>query len=64
MESSEAEIKLSVPIKIISKAAVMGGAVGADVQKTSHMTALLQNVRELHGAFVSAKHPSVTGNLL
>lgn len=47
MESSEAEIKLSVPIKIISKAAVMGGAVGADVQKTSHMTALLQNVREL-----------------
>ena len=28
MESSEAEIKLSVPIKIISKAAIMGGAVG------------------------------------
>lgn len=57
MESSEAEIKPSVPIKIISKAAIMGGAVGADVQKTDHMTALLQNMRELHGAFVIAKHP-------
>lgn len=50
-------MKPSVPIKIISKAAVMGGAVGADVQKTDHMTALLQNMRELHGAFVIAKHP-------
>lgn len=57
MESSEAEIKPSVPIKIISKAAIMGGAVGAAVQRTSHMTALLQNVHELHGAFVIAKHP-------
>ena len=57
MESSEAEIKPSVPIKIISKAAIMGGAVGAAVQKTSHMTALLQNVHELHGAFVITKHP-------